>query len=114
MFWELLFHWSQSERLNNFSLPYRTNSSTTVPNTGGDTNIPVNSMIGNPVGELQELTQKRLWPPPIYDFTSEQGPPHAREFICTVRLWKFTEQGIIKHISFPAEICLQRAKFCRV
>ena len=50
-------------------------------------------MVGNPVGELQELTQKRLWPPPIYDFTSEQGPPHAREFICTVRLWKFTEQG---------------------
>ncbi len=55
--------------------------------------MPVSSMVGNPVGELQELTQKRLWPPPIYDFTSEQGPPHAREFICTVRLWKFTEQG---------------------
>ena len=65
-----------------------------MPNAGGDTNIPVNPMIGNPVGELQELTQKRLWPPPIYDFPSEQGPPHARDFICTVRLWKFTEQGV--------------------
>ena len=76
-------------------------------------------MIGNPVGELQELTQKRLWPPPIYDFTSEQGPPHAREFICTVRLWKFTEQGNVKHtkvilirvISSPAEIWLKVGNF---
>ena len=48
---------------------------------------------GNPVGELQEMTQKRLWPPPIYDFTNEQGPPHAREFICTVRLQNLEEKG---------------------
>lgn len=75
-------------------LLFRTSSTTTVPNSAGDAPLPVNSMAGNPVGELQELTQKRLWPPPIYDFTSEQGPPHAREFICTVRLWKFTEQGV--------------------
>jgi RISC-loading complex subunit TARBP2 len=57
---------------------------------------PNDSMVGNPVGELQELTQKRLWPPPIYEFTSEQGPPHAREFICTARLWKLTETGVGK------------------
>ncbi len=63
--------------------------------SGDNASGPVSSLVGNPVGELQELTQKRLWPPPIYDFTSEQGPPHAREFICTVRLWKFTEQGIV-------------------
>ena len=50
-------------------------------------------LAGNPVGELQEMTQKKLWPPPIYDFTSEQGPPHAREFICTVRLFNIAEQG---------------------
>ena len=47
--------------------------------------------LGNPVGELQEMTQKRLWPPPTYEFTSEQGPPHAREFICTVRLINLIE-----------------------
>jgi len=50
---------------------------------------------GNPVGELQETTQKRLWPPPVYDFASEQGPPHAREFVCLVTLFDVTEQGII-------------------
>ncbi|KAH3721767.1 RISC-loading complex subunit tarbp2-like isoform X1 [Dreissena polymorpha] len=48
---------------------------------------------GNPVGELQELTQKKLMKPPLYEFTSEQGPPHAREFICTVKLGKIQEKG---------------------
>jgi RISC-loading complex subunit TARBP2 len=51
------------------------------------------AMVGNPVGELQELTQKRLWPPPVYEFTSEQGPPHAREFVCTVKLMRLSEPG---------------------
>ena len=50
-------------------------------------------LAGNPVGELQEMTQKKLWPPPVYEFTSEQGPPHAREFVCTVRLFNLAEQG---------------------
>jgi len=48
---------------------------------------------GNPVGELQEMTQRRLWRPPVYEFTSEQGPPHARQFICTVHLWKLQHKG---------------------
>lgn len=48
---------------------------------------------GNPVGELQELTQKRMWPPPVYDHTSEQGPPHDRDFVCTVSLFSQKEQG---------------------
>ena len=47
----------------------------------------------NPVGELQEMTQKRLWPPPVYEFTSEIGPAHAREFVCNVRLFNICEQG---------------------
>ena len=50
---------------------------------------------GNPVGELQETTQKRMWPPPVYDFASEQGPPHAREFVCIVRLFNVAEQGAV-------------------
>ncbi|XP_021375211.1 RISC-loading complex subunit tarbp2-like [Mizuhopecten yessoensis] len=48
---------------------------------------------GNPVGELQEFTQKRLIKPPVYEFTTEQGPPHAREFVCVVKLGKFTEKA---------------------
>lgn len=57
---------------------------------GGDDE---DDLAGNPVGELQEMTQKKLWPPPVYEFTSEQGPPHAREFVCTVRLFNLAEQG---------------------
>ena len=48
---------------------------------------------GNPVGQLQELTQKKLMKPPIYEFNTEQGPPHAREFICIVKLGKIQEKG---------------------
>ncbi|XP_048243736.1 RISC-loading complex subunit tarbp2-like isoform X2 [Haliotis rufescens] len=48
---------------------------------------------GNPIGELQEFTQKKLIKPPVYEFTSEQGPPHAREFVCLVKLGKFQERG---------------------
>ena len=54
------------------------------PNESGDN-------LGNPVGELQEMTQKRMWPPPVYSFTNEQGPPHAREFICTVKILTLEE-----------------------
>ncbi|CAD5121312.1 DgyrCDS9839 [Dimorphilus gyrociliatus] len=50
----------------------------------------------NPVGELQEMAQKNLWSPPIYDYTGEQGPPHQREFICSVRLGKSVEKGLGK------------------
>ncbi|KAK3103697.1 hypothetical protein FSP39_021107 [Pinctada imbricata] len=49
--------------------------------------------LGNPVGELQEFTQKKLMKPPVYEFNSEQGPPHNREFVCTVKMGKLTEKG---------------------
>ena len=60
---------------------------------GADSNHMSDADIGNPVGELQESTQKKLWPPPIYEFAAEQGPPHAREFVCTVTLWNLRAQG---------------------
>ena len=50
---------------------------------------------GNPVGELQEFTQKRLLKPPVYEFSNDMGPPHAREFSCVVKLGKYTEKGEI-------------------
>ncbi|KAK7110556.1 RISC-loading complex subunit tarbp2-like [Littorina saxatilis] len=49
--------------------------------------------VGNPIGELQEFTQKKLMKPPIYEFSNEQGPPHNREFVCTIKLGKFQEKG---------------------
>lgn len=48
---------------------------------------------GNPIGELQEFTQKKLLKPPVYEFVTEQGPPHAREFICNIKLGKFSDRG---------------------
>lgn len=48
---------------------------------------------GNPIGELQEFTQKKLIKPPVYEFADEQGPPHAREFVCIVKLGKHQEKG---------------------
>jgi RISC-loading complex subunit TARBP2 len=50
--------------------------------------------IGNPIGELQEFTQKKLMKPPIYEFSNEQGPPHNREFVCTIKLGKYSEKGM--------------------
>lgn len=47
----------------------------------------------NPIGRLQELTQKRRWPPPIYECTNECGPAHSREYVVTIHLLKFTKQG---------------------
>ena len=55
--------------------------------TGGEDGV------GNPIGELQEFTQKKLMKPPIYEFSNEQGPPHNREFVCTIKLGKFIEKG---------------------
>ncbi|XP_074658906.1 protein Loquacious-like [Tubulanus polymorphus] len=52
---------------------------------------------GNPIGQLQELTQKKKWAPPIYEFAQEQGPAHSREFVCIVRLFnKIKETGLGK------------------
>ncbi|XP_059157087.1 RISC-loading complex subunit tarbp2-like [Physella acuta] len=53
----------------------------------------VDEEVGNPIGELQEFTQKKLLKPPIYEFITEQGPPHAKEFICNIKLGKFTDKG---------------------
>ncbi|KAK6166285.1 hypothetical protein SNE40_023018 [Patella caerulea] len=50
--------------------------------------------LGNPIGELQEFTQKKLIKPPIYEYSCEQGPPHSREFKCTVKIGKFQEIGV--------------------
>ena len=57
---------------------------------------------GNPIGELQEFTQKKLLKPPIYEFVTEQGPPHAREFICNIKLGKFADKG---HLIFFVVFC---------
>jgi len=40
----------------------------------------------NPISQLQELIQKKRWPPPVYEFTDEFGPLHARSHTCTIHL----------------------------
>lgn len=50
----------------------------------------------NPVGQLQELTQKKLLPLPTYEFEMTPGPPGVREFTCTIHLLKLTQTGVGK------------------
>jgi len=47
----------------------------------------------NPISQLQELIQKRRWPPPVYEFTNEFGPLHARSHTCTIHLLQKCLQG---------------------
>ena len=56
---------------------------------------------GNPIGQLQELTQKNKWAPPGYEFLDYPGmtestrPP--REFKCVCALGKqFEQQGTVE------------------
>ncbi|GAB1598085.1 interferon-inducible double-stranded RNA-dependent protein kinase activator A homolog [Argonauta hians] len=63
------------------------------PEGGRQSPVSEEGIPGNPIGELQEFAQKSLIRPPIYDLDSPQGPPHAREFYCTVKLGKFQERG---------------------
>lgn len=49
---------------------------------------------GNPVGELQEMTQKRLWAPPSYEYSEEEdASPNTRDYICTVKVSTYAEVG---------------------
>ena len=46
------------------------------------------------MGELQEVSQKRFRTMPTYKFSDEQGPPHDREFVCSVSVFKYFEKGM--------------------
>ncbi|KAL0268045.1 UNVERIFIED_CONTAM: hypothetical protein PYX00_010128 [Menopon gallinae] len=48
---------------------------------------------GNPIGTLQEMCMARRWPPPTYEMTSEEGPPHERQFTIACVLLKYREIG---------------------
>ena len=50
----------------------------------------------HPVRDLSNFTQINQWTVPVYDFTSEQGPPHTKEYVCSVNLDKLSAQGIGK------------------
>ncbi|THD20046.1 Interferon inducible double stranded [Fasciola hepatica] len=48
----------------------------------------------NFVGQLQELCQKNMWPPPTYEFvTVSRLIPAMHEYHCRVSLWKWTCEG---------------------
>lgn len=44
----------------------------------------------NPVGKLQEITQKKYIAPPTYEFQDNGCPPHEREYSCTVTLLQYS------------------------
>jgi len=51
------------------------------------------SSAGNPVGKLQEMTQKKYMAPPTYEFQDDGRPPHEREYTCTVKLLQYANNG---------------------
>jgi len=61
------------------------------PSTSDETSPP--SPDGNPVGKLQEMTQKKCVAPPMYEFQDNGRPPHEREYSCTVKLLQYTDSG---------------------
>ena len=56
-----------------------------------ETSLP--SEAGNPVGKLQEVTQKKYLAPPEYEFQDNGRLPHEREYNCTVKLLQYTSSG---------------------
>jgi len=50
----------------------------------------------NPVGKLQEITQKKYIAPPTYEFRDNGCPPHEREYSCTVTLLQYSNTGSLK------------------
>uniref|UniRef100_A0A1I8JNJ3 Chitin-binding type-2 domain-containing protein n=1 Tax=Macrostomum lignano TaxID=282301 RepID=A0A1I8JNJ3_9PLAT len=48
---------------------------------------------GNPVGELQELCQRRLWPQAAFHFACSPGRRRHRQFVCTASLWRWEQQA---------------------
>ncbi|CAL8076773.1 unnamed protein product [Calicophoron daubneyi] len=48
----------------------------------------------NYVGQLQELCQRNMWPPPSYEFvTITQALPITQKYHCRVKLWKWECEG---------------------
>jgi len=47
----------------------------------------------NPVGKLQEMTQKKYMAPPTYEFQDDGRPPHEREYTCIVKLLQYANTG---------------------
>lgn len=75
-----------------YSMRYKENYYfSSISETNNDTSE--DGIPGNPVGQLQELTMCRHWPPPRYDLVQEIGQPHEREFIMLCKVLKWTELG---------------------
>lgn len=64
---------------------------TTVPSSS-----PPDENVSNPVGKLQELTQRRYIAPPIYEITDNGLKPHERVYTCIVQLAHFAATGIAR------------------
>ena len=64
-----------------------------VPDAEGPVLTVAEKHDGNPVGELQKITHQHLWSSPVYEYIKIDQPPHARGFICTVKLNSYQETG---------------------
>jgi len=60
----------------------------------------------NPVGQLQEVTQKKYIAPPTYEFRDNGCLPHEREYTCTVSVLQYSDNGnVLDSICFM--VCLR-------
>ncbi|XP_037957727.1 interferon-inducible double-stranded RNA-dependent protein kinase activator A homolog [Teleopsis dalmanni] len=57
---------------------------------GGD---GADSVLGNPIGWLQELCMSSRWPPPTYNTETEVGLPHERLFTIACSILSYREIG---------------------
>ena len=56
-------------------------------------NTEPDDKLGNPIGDLIEITQKFSINPPKYEFDESEGPAHNRVFVCHVKFGDFKESG---------------------
>lgn len=66
----------------------------------------------NPVGELIEIANRFAMRPPEFDYGDEEGPPHNRQFLCTVRFGDLRESASARTKKLAKKYAALRLLFC--
>lgn len=66
----------------------------------------------NPVGELIEIANRFAMRPPEFDYGDEEGPPHNRQFMCSVKFGDFRESASARTKKLAKKYAALRLLFC--
>lgn len=66
----------------------------------------------NPVGELIEIANRYAMRPPEFDYGEEEGPPHNRQFLCSVKFGDFRESASARTKKLAKKYVALRLLFC--